>query len=294
MASVCLKRGDHGTPHQYISSPGGWGRTPPGWGECPLAALERVYTTRAVHTGPSPLHTRSPMAMTYRPSSWIGTPSRPAVPKDIQVSNGPQATMSPAIQCCGSGVTRPPVAPVPPVTSVPPPQRRHANSPSAPKPTTKRSRRQETPAFKAQYALRSGVESTLSQGIRRFAALRQSRSHGLARTHLQQLLTATARNLVRVIAWLKGEPGGERRDTLRGWRHIPYHVRQSFIKGTEATASDRGTVCCPTGAIVKPQRRGYQGFKGYLFGTNRTGARECTKKRVIIQTNLFHKIDEII
>jgi transposase len=70
--------------------------------------------------------------------------------------------------------------------------------------------RQETPEFKAQYALRSGVESSLSQGIRRFD-LRQSRYIGLARTHLQQLLTAAAMNVVRVIAWLWGEPLGERR-----------------------------------------------------------------------------------
>jgi transposase len=70
--------------------------------------------------------------------------------------------------------------------------------------------RQETPEFKAQYALRSGVESSLSQGIRRFD-LRQSRYIGLARTHLQQLLTAVAMNVVRVIAWLWGQPLGERR-----------------------------------------------------------------------------------
>jgi transposase len=70
--------------------------------------------------------------------------------------------------------------------------------------------RQETPEFKAQYALRSGVESSLSQGLRRFD-LRQSRYIGLARTHLQQLLTAVAMNVVRVIAWLWGEPLGERR-----------------------------------------------------------------------------------
>ena len=36
--------------------------------------------------------------------------------------------------------------------------------------------RQETPAFKAQYALRAGVESSLSQGTRRFN-LRRSRVH---------------------------------------------------------------------------------------------------------------------
>jgi transposase len=70
--------------------------------------------------------------------------------------------------------------------------------------------RQETPEFKAQYTLRAGVESSLSQGIRRFD-LRQSRYLGLARTHLQQLLNATAMNVVRVIAWLRGEPLGERR-----------------------------------------------------------------------------------
>jgi transposase len=70
--------------------------------------------------------------------------------------------------------------------------------------------RQETAEFKAQYALRAGVESSLSQGIRRFD-LRQSRYLGLARTHLQQLLNATAMNVVRVIAWLRGEPLGERR-----------------------------------------------------------------------------------
>jgi transposase len=70
--------------------------------------------------------------------------------------------------------------------------------------------RQETAEFKAQYALRAGVESSLSQGIRRFD-LRQRRYLGLARTHLQQLLNATAMNVVRVIAWLRGEPLGERR-----------------------------------------------------------------------------------
>jgi hypothetical protein len=70
--------------------------------------------------------------------------------------------------------------------------------------------RQETPEFKAQYALRAGVESSLSQGIRGFD-LRRSRYIGLARTHLQQLLNATAMNVVRVIVWFWGEPLGERR-----------------------------------------------------------------------------------
>src|SRR5918911_614246 len=66
--------------------------------------------------------------------------------------------------------------------------------------------RQETAEFKAQYALRAGVESTLSQGVRRFD-LRRSRYSGLARTHLQQTLNATAMNVVRIIDWLKGRSG---------------------------------------------------------------------------------------
>ena len=70
--------------------------------------------------------------------------------------------------------------------------------------------RQETPEFKAQYALRSGVESSLSQGIRCFG-LRQSRYIGFARTHLQHLLTAVAMHVVRVIAWLRGKSLGEHR-----------------------------------------------------------------------------------
>jgi transposase len=70
--------------------------------------------------------------------------------------------------------------------------------------------RQETAGFKAQYALRAGVESTLSQGVRRFD-LRRCRYIGLARTHLQQTLNATAMNVVRVIDWLKGRACGEPR-----------------------------------------------------------------------------------
>jgi len=57
---------------------------------------------------------------------------------------------------------------------------------------------------------RPGVESSLSQGGRCFDR-RRSRYLGLARTHLQQLLTATAMKMVRVMAWLWDMPRGERR-----------------------------------------------------------------------------------
>jgi transposase len=55
------------------------------------------------------------------------------------------------------------------------------------------------------YNRRAGVEGTISQGVRAFA-LRQTRYRGLAKTHLQQIATATAINLDRIVAWLDGLP----------------------------------------------------------------------------------------
>jgi transposase len=65
--------------------------------------------------------------------------------------------------------------------------------------------RQTTPTFKKVYARRAGVEGTLSQAVHR-AGLRRSRYVGLAKTHLQHLVTAAALNLVRLGAWLIGAP----------------------------------------------------------------------------------------
>lgn len=58
--------------------------------------------------------------------------------------------------------------------------------------------------FKQIYAQRAGVEGTISQGVRAFG-LRRSRYIGLAKTHLQHLVTAAAINLVRVLNWLDGQ-----------------------------------------------------------------------------------------
>jgi transposase len=59
---------------------------------------------------------------------------------------------------------------------------------------------QPTTAFKAQYADRAGIESTLSQEVRAFG-LGRSRYIGLAKTHLQHILLAVGINLKRVMAW---------------------------------------------------------------------------------------------
>lgn len=62
-------------------------------------------------------------------------------------------------------------------------------------------RRQKTQAFKERYKKRAGVEGTISKGTRALG-LRRSRYVGLAKTHLQHLLTAAAINLARVVAHL--------------------------------------------------------------------------------------------
>jgi transposase len=62
---------------------------------------------------------------------------------------------------------------------------------------------QATADWRQRYALRCGVESLISQASR-LSDLHQARYRGLAKTHLQHVLTALALNLVRVDAWLTG------------------------------------------------------------------------------------------
>jgi transposase len=67
-------------------------------------------------------------------------------------------------------------------------------------------RRQEAePGFKKRYAARAGIEGTLSQGVRR-SDLRRARYVGQAKTHLQNICTAVAINLVRLWNWLTETP----------------------------------------------------------------------------------------
>lgn len=61
---------------------------------------------------------------------------------------------------------------------------------------------QRTQAFKERYDARAGVEGTISQGLR-VCDLRHARYVGLAKTHLQHVLTAAALNFARVAHWLE-------------------------------------------------------------------------------------------
>jgi transposase len=62
-----------------------------------------------------------------------------------------------------------------------------------------------TEAGQQRYARRAGIEGTISQSVRSFGA-RRSRYRGLAKTHLQHVMTAVAINVRRIIAWSDGVP----------------------------------------------------------------------------------------
>jgi transposase len=64
---------------------------------------------------------------------------------------------------------------------------------------------QATEAGQKRYARRAGVEGTISQSVRAFGA-RRTRYRGLAKTHLQQVMTAVAINIRRIIAWFDEVP----------------------------------------------------------------------------------------
>jgi transposase len=65
--------------------------------------------------------------------------------------------------------------------------------------------RQETAEWKAEYAVRAGIEGTLSQGVRGFG-LRRCRYIGLAKARLQHVATASAINVYRISDWMGGVP----------------------------------------------------------------------------------------
>ena len=69
---------------------------------------------------------------------------------------------------------------------------------------------QETSSWKEIYDIRAGVEGTISQGVRAFG-LRKARYTGLAKVHLQHIITAAAINVVRMVAWLQSVPHAKTR-----------------------------------------------------------------------------------
>ena len=66
-------------------------------------------------------------------------------------------------------------------------------------------KREKTKEYAKLYAKRAGVEGSVSQAVR-CSDLRHARYVGLAKTHLQNILTAAATNVVRVINWVSDVP----------------------------------------------------------------------------------------
>src|SRR6266498_4082342 len=64
---------------------------------------------------------------------------------------------------------------------------------------------QDTKHWRADYALRAGVEGTIRQAIA-VTGLRRARYRGLAKTHLEHVYCAVALNLIRLDAWWNGHP----------------------------------------------------------------------------------------
>jgi hypothetical protein len=69
---------------------------------------------------------------------------------------------------------------------------------------------QTTQEWKQRYATRAGVEGTIHQATAT-TGIRRSRYHGLPKTHLAHVFTATAINLIRLDAWWTGTPPGQTR-----------------------------------------------------------------------------------
>jgi transposase len=63
---------------------------------------------------------------------------------------------------------------------------------------------------KKLYRRRAGIEGTFSQAVRSFD-LRHTRYRGLAKTHLQHVVTAAALNIDRLVAWLQNLPRAKTR-----------------------------------------------------------------------------------
>ena len=71
---------------------------------------------------------------------------------------------------------------------------------------------QETDEFKSRYKRRAGIEGAISQAVRGFD-LRRSRYIGQKKTHLQNIMIASAMNLSRIASWLAEVPRAQTRRT---------------------------------------------------------------------------------
>jgi hypothetical protein len=72
--------------------------------------------------------------------------------------------------------------------------------------------REAQPTFSKDYRQRAEIEGTISAGVRTLHP-RRSRYIGLAKTHLQHVLTPAAMNLIQISAWFAGTPLAQTRQS---------------------------------------------------------------------------------
>ncbi|WP_184946793.1 transposase [Kitasatospora kifunensis] len=82
---------------------------------------------------------------------------------------------------------------------------------------------QKTEAWQQRYALRSGCEATVSETVRAYG-IRHCRYRGIARTHVQHVLTAAGTNLVRLGQHSRD---GHRASTTNRFKTLCQQVRFS-------------------------------------------------------------------
>jgi transposase len=70
--------------------------------------------------------------------------------------------------------------------------------------------RRTTEEFQEKYASRAGIEGTIAQAVDKLD-MRRSRYRGLAKTHLQHLMTASALHLRHALDWLANKPRSQTR-----------------------------------------------------------------------------------
>ena len=75
---------------------------------------------------------------------------------------------------------------------------------------------QQTPEWKKRYAIRAGCEATVAETVHAHG-LRHCRYKGLAKTHVQHVLTALGTNIVRLFAY---DPPGEHSRPTRRVSHL--------------------------------------------------------------------------
>ena len=81
---------------------------------------------------------------------------------------------------------------------------------------------QETPEWKKRYAIRAGCEATVSETVHAHG-LRHCRYKGLAKTHVQHVLTAAGTNIIRLFAY---DPPDEHPRPHRRISHLQRLCRQ--------------------------------------------------------------------